>query len=132
MQGKGAQHAWNYIDRDLGLSTFRSVATVVSQPRVGLRPDRWRGTGALRRGHPPGSRWHLADAPAVAIVRRHPQRVAPAFYPRSGISSGGADVQRWLFRILRSDPRRNRGLAMGRRNSAAAAQAISGIVRRPA
>ena len=66
------KHAWNYIDCDFDLSPLGCATQMVAQPGVGLRPDRWVGTGPARGRHSTGSRSDLSRAPAPCTQHLNP------------------------------------------------------------
>jgi len=60
---EGANNAWNYIDRRIGLGTLWSIAEVVSQPKLGLWPDRRRWSRSRHCSRSVAPRAHLDFVP---------------------------------------------------------------------
>ena len=78
---EGANNAWNDLGGYFDLGTLRSVAAMVSQPRVGLCPDGGVGSGAPHRCHFSASRTYLDFARWFRAIVASSRR-------RSPVSSG--------------------------------------------
>jgi hypothetical protein len=55
-QVRSETDAWNHIDRDPCFGARWCIAAVESQPKLGIFPDRWTGTGAGYSPYP-GAAW---------------------------------------------------------------------------
>lgn len=73
---EGVRNAWNYLDRDSGISLIGCASALVAQQRLGLLSVRWRGS------NPRDCRYSSATWPdltdTVASCRMAARSMAPA------------------------------------------------------